>query len=294
MKKNVIKTMSLILMLSMSLSLSVNSVLAQCLLERGTLSPKINIGADSLQKASQYVLDQNDTLPKPQTLPVWLNMEDLENLAGLKITRTITTDQVSTIDSDEGDERFDSFKFKFSYSDNEGNDYQAGEITVWKYHRPEGVRLFLHKSRRFNLRVVTFKPDLPRGKAVKELNGRVQKAGIGMSMLWLLLAQEPKFRDQQALIFNAETPSQRVFDNLKDRWDNLIFTGTPFYAKDLRLAPLVHIGFNVPRLNDGQMKAVKSFFENKIDFVDETEKKITIPFINSLSLDTPTSIETSI
>jgi len=281
------------LILILCLSLRVNSVLAQYPVDRVTLSPKINISLESLQNAIQQVGIDKSQLTV-EALPEWLNLEELENLKGLKITRSIITDQISTIDSDEGNERFDRIKFKFSYLDDAGNDFQAGEITLWKYHRPEGVRLFLHKSNRFNVRVVRFKPNLPRGKAVKEPGGRVQKAGIGISMLWFLLAQEQGWQDQKALIFNAEPPSQRAFQNINGRWNSLLFVGTPFYAKELRLAPLVHVGFNIPKLTKAQMRIVKDFFENKVDFIDETEQKIIIPFINFLSLNTPTSIETSI
>ncbi|MCK4994431.1 MAG: hypothetical protein KAS13_05210 [Candidatus Omnitrophica bacterium] len=223
-----------------------------------------------------------------------MNLEELENLKGLKIIRSIRRDNSSSVDGDEGAELFDQIKFKFSYLDEEGKAFQSGEITICEYHRPEGVRLFLHKSNRYNLRVVTFKPNLPRGKAVKEMGGKVQKAGIGVSMLWLLFAQEPRWQDQKALVFNSETPSQRVFENLKGKWDNLVFTETPFYAKDLRLAPLVHVGFNAPRLTSAQMRIVKGFFENKIDFVDETEEKITIQLSPYLPVSNSNPIETSI
>ena len=285
MKKNSKKTYISLLILGVCAGLPVNSVLA--------LSPKLNISSDALQQASRQGFTDSIKLPV-ESLPEWLNLEELENLKGLKITRTIIPNQVSSIDSDEGDEMFDQIKFEFSYPEEKGNGFQAGQITIWKYHRPEGVRLFLHKSNRYNIRVVTFKPNLPRGRAVKEFDGRVQKAGLGISMLWLLLARKPSWQDQMALIFNSEPPSQKVFDNLRNRWENLVFSGTPFYAKDIKLAPLVHVGFNVPKLTEGRIKIVEKFFENKIDLVDEADQKITIPISPHLTVGTSSAVETAI
>ncbi|MFH1459920.1 MAG: hypothetical protein ABIG64_06060 [Candidatus Omnitrophota bacterium] len=210
------------------------------------LSPKLNIVSPVLQNASQNLISKTELLDPQTKLPEWLNLEALEKIKGLKITKIVNKDQISTIDSDEGDEVFDSVRFELDFIAEDGLP-KTGKITIWEYKRPEGAKMFLHKSNRYNLRVVTFIPGLPRGKAVKNF-AELEKAGVGISLLWLLLAHDPNWQHKKAIIFNAETPSRKAFGNLNKQWPNLIFSALPYHAQGTNLPPLMHIGFESPKL----------------------------------------------
>ncbi len=294
MNKKIKKFASGLLIFSICTCVLANIVWANQRIETSVLSPRINLDSESLQKANQYLLNHNTTLLKQEKLPEWLNLEALEKIRNLKVIKTVTTHQSPSMDSDEGPEIFDRIKFRFFYQNKAGHDFNTGEITIWKYRKPEGVRLFVNKSNRYNLRVVSFTPDLPRGKSVRGTSGQLVKAGAGISMLWLLFAHEHSWHGQKALIFNAEIPSQKVFKNIKREWDNLIFSATPFYAEGLMMPPLVHIAFKTPELNSMQMDIVRDFFENKIIFVDNNDQRIKIRPLSGFSIDISNPVETSI
>ncbi|MFH2145025.1 MAG: hypothetical protein ABII75_03240, partial [Candidatus Omnitrophota bacterium] len=242
----------------------------------GNLSPQIIIHTPLLQKAyleyHKPPLSFNST-EEVDFLPEWLNTEGLAQIKDLRIERTISSVQKSPT---ENDEEFYAVNFKISYQDEQNRFRENGSIVFWVYKRPEGVRLFLNKTNAFNLRITCFHPKLPRGKGKKRAV-ELKKAGVGISLLWLLMAHELSGQGKKAVIFNAETPSHKAFDTLGNRWPSWEFVAKPLFAKDLkRNVEFSHRGFDAPTLTRIQRKELKDFLENKISFVDENGEKIKV------------------
>ena len=243
------------------------------------LSPALQIQSHQLRKyftESSSLLGLNKNLPTiSRSLPEWVNTEALAKIKDLTITKEVFPVQKSPT---ENDEEFQAVHFYISYKDETGRVKDQGSIKFWVYQNPEGVRLFKNKTNRFNIRGAGFYPELPRGLKQEE-NRKVVKAGVGISLRWLLMAQESDWQGKTALGYNAEPPSLKVFANLRkgDKWPSWEFSAKPLFVEELgRPVEFQHISYNSPLLTQDQKEEVKDFFENKINFIDKSGKKITV------------------
>ncbi|MBU0633685.1 MAG: hypothetical protein KKB82_09150 [Candidatus Omnitrophica bacterium] len=244
--------------------------------ERNVLSPQIIIHTPLLQKA--YLEYRKSILPlnwteESNSLPEWLNIEGLAQIKDLRIEKKVLPAQVSVTREHD---IFDGISFHITSKDESGRQQEVGFIKIWVYRDPQGARLFSDKEDNFNIQVVTFYPKLPKSKGSRR-NGEVLKAGLGISLLWLLLAQELDWQGKKGVIYNASKSSNIAFGKLKQKWPSIDeFTARPFFGKTVNIPPMRNIKFDAPVLTSGQKKEVKDFLENKISFVDEQGEKISV------------------
>jgi len=237
-----------------------------CRCQVNTLSPQVTIHSGWLREIFQQssfrkLAAGDDRMVKHPVLPEWLNLEELSRIKNLRIEKEVLKNQVLPFADNK---KFDVFNFYISYTNKKGDFIGDGLIKIWVFHQARGVCLFCEDTFRYKIKVVIFKPNLPRGLGIKH-DGKQIKAGTGISLLWLLLVQEADWQVQKGVIFNADVSSQGAFRNVSDRWSSFLFKARPLFNKEEH----EHIGFVIPRLSKKQNRLVNQFLQTKVSFIEQ-------------------------